>query len=115
MQLRLLKWKILCVCFVCVAEHIILDRREDFFCRMNVSVNNWDCICRYDNGDQLCKEPSCSELGDGRIVTVKEEREVPHDCVSTETDDTLVRLWFLHVLYFKIICLGFIITFSFGF
>lgn len=112
MQLRLSKWKILCVWFVCVAEHIILDRREDFFCRINVSVNNRDCICRYDSGDQLCKEPSCSELGDGRIVTVKEEREVPR---STEADDTLVRLCFLHVLYLKIICLGFIITFSFGF
>lgn len=29
-----------------------------------------------------------------RIVTVKEEREVPHGCLSTETDDTLVILWF---------------------
>ncbi|NWS59105.1 ZN692 protein, partial [Chunga burmeisteri] len=42
----------------------------------------------YDNDDQLSKEPVCPELGDGRIVTVKEEREMLHDCLSTETDDT---------------------------
>ncbi|KAM6050675.1 uncharacterized protein VSU04_012100 isoform 3-T15 [Chlamydotis macqueenii] len=41
----------------------------------------------YDDGDQLSKESACSELGDVRIVTVKEERD---DCLSTETDDTVI-------------------------
>lgn len=51
------------------------------------------CICRYDNDDQLSKESACSEPGDLRIITVKDEREMPHDCLSTEMDDTLVMLW----------------------
>ncbi|NXW40227.1 ZN692 protein, partial [Nyctiprogne leucopyga] len=42
----------------------------------------------YDDNDQLSKESACSELGDVRIVTVKEEREMPRDYLSTETDDT---------------------------
>ncbi|NXJ88378.1 ZN692 protein, partial [Corythaixoides concolor] len=41
----------------------------------------------YDD-DQLSKESACSRLGDVRIVTVKNEREMPCDCLSTETDDT---------------------------
>nr|XP_009937981.1 PREDICTED: forkhead box protein K2 [Opisthocomus hoazin] len=42
----------------------------------------------YDTGDQLSKESACPELGDVRIVTVKEEREMPHDCLLTDTDET---------------------------
>ncbi|NWY56967.1 ZN692 protein, partial [Chionis minor] len=42
----------------------------------------------YDDDDQLFKKSACAELGDVRIVTVKEEREVPRGCLSTETDDT---------------------------
>ncbi|NXI46280.1 ZN692 protein, partial [Galbula dea] len=42
----------------------------------------------YDNDDQLSKDSACSEFGGVRIVTMKEEREKPHDCLSTETDDT---------------------------
>ncbi|NXK20366.1 ZN692 protein, partial [Arenaria interpres] len=42
----------------------------------------------YDNDDRLSKESACSDLGDVRIVTVKEEREMPRGCLSTETDDT---------------------------
>ncbi|KFQ37983.1 hypothetical protein N332_14026, partial [Mesitornis unicolor] len=41
----------------------------------------------YDD-DQLAKESACPELGDVRIVTVKEEREMPRDWLSRETDDT---------------------------
>ncbi|NXU13685.1 ZN692 protein, partial [Pardalotus punctatus] len=42
----------------------------------------------YDSDDQLPKGPACSEFGDVRIVTVKEDREVPGDCTLTRTDDT---------------------------
>ncbi|NXT70821.1 ZN692 protein, partial [Chaetops frenatus] len=42
----------------------------------------------YDNDDQLPKESGCSGFGDGRIVTVKEEREMLGDCTLTRTDDT---------------------------
>ncbi|NXP55471.1 ZN692 protein, partial [Heliornis fulica] len=42
----------------------------------------------YDNDDQFSKESACSELGHVKIVTVKEEREMQHNCLSTETDDT---------------------------
>lgn len=47
----------------------------------------------YDNDDRLSKESACSGLGDVRIVTVKEEEEMVPECLSTETDDTLVMLW----------------------
>ncbi|NXQ10291.1 ZN692 protein, partial [Peucedramus taeniatus] len=50
-------------------------------------VNILGCICRYDD-DQLSKESACSGFGDVRIVTVKEEREMPGDCTLTRTDDT---------------------------
>ncbi|NWV70988.1 ZN692 protein, partial [Malurus elegans] len=53
----------------------------------------------YDNDDQLPEESASSGFGDVRIVTVKEERELPEDCTLTRTDDTLVILWFLHVLH----------------
>ncbi|NWX64463.1 ZN692 protein, partial [Promerops cafer] len=41
----------------------------------------------YDNDDQLPKESACSGFGDVRIVTVKEEQEMPGDCTLTRTDD----------------------------
>ncbi|NWH34582.1 ZN692 protein, partial [Chloropsis hardwickii] len=41
----------------------------------------------YDN-EQLPKESACSGFGDGRIVTVKEEREMLGACTLTRTDDT---------------------------
>ncbi|XP_075626713.1 uncharacterized protein LOC142604386 isoform X2 [Balearica regulorum gibbericeps] len=44
----------------------------------------------YDNDDQLSKESACSELGDVKIVTVKEETELRCDCLATETDDTVI-------------------------
>ncbi|KAJ7397116.1 Nuclear prelamin A recognition factor [Pitangus sulphuratus] len=43
----------------------------------------------YDNADQLPKESACSGLGDVRVVTVKEEREAPQDCVLAGADDTV--------------------------
>ncbi|NWW64240.1 ZN692 protein, partial [Ifrita kowaldi] len=42
----------------------------------------------YDSDDQLPKESACSGFGDVRIVTVKEEQEMPQDCTLTRTDDT---------------------------
>ncbi|NWZ66153.1 ZN692 protein, partial [Acrocephalus arundinaceus] len=42
----------------------------------------------YDNHEQLPKESACSGFGDVRIVTVKEEQEMPGDCTLTRTDDT---------------------------
>uniref|UniRef100_A0A663NFM7 ZN692 protein n=1 Tax=Athene cunicularia TaxID=194338 RepID=A0A663NFM7_ATHCN len=66
-----------------------------------VSIINLGYICRYDNDDQLSKESACSEPGDVRIVTVKEEREMQHDCLSTETDDTLVILCFFACFAFE--------------
>lgn len=42
-----------------------------------------------------------------RIVTVKEERDLSDDCLSAETDDTLVTVLFLHVLCLKIFCVDF--------
>ncbi|NXG16476.1 ZN692 protein, partial [Grallaria varia] len=42
----------------------------------------------YDNDDHLPKESAFSGLGDGGAVTVKEEQEMPQDCVLAETDDT---------------------------
>ncbi|NXU34727.1 ZN692 protein, partial [Drymodes brunneopygia] len=41
----------------------------------------------YDN-DQLPKESACSGFGDVRIVTLKEEREMPGGCMLSRTDDT---------------------------
>ncbi|NWW91900.1 ZN692 protein, partial [Rhynochetos jubatus] len=42
----------------------------------------------YDSDDHLSKASACSGIGDVSIMTVKEEREMPHDCSSAETDDT---------------------------
>ncbi|TRZ19310.1 hypothetical protein HGM15179_007788 [Zosterops borbonicus] len=47
---------------------------------------------RYDNRDQLPKEPACSGFGNVRIVTVKEEQKVPGDYTLTRTDDALAIL-----------------------
>lgn len=49
----------------------------------------------------MSKDSVCSDLGDVRIVTVKEEREMPCDCLSTETDDTLVILCFFACFAFE--------------
>ncbi|KFV65392.1 Zinc finger protein 692, partial [Dryobates pubescens] len=40
------------------------------------------------SNDQLPEESTCFELRNARTVSVKEEREMPHDCLSTQTDDT---------------------------
>ncbi|NXP27379.1 ZN692 protein, partial [Scytalopus superciliaris] len=40
----------------------------------------------YDTDDQLPKESACCGLRDVGVVTVKEEQEVPQDCVLAETD-----------------------------
>ncbi|NXX45004.1 ZN692 protein, partial [Tricholaema leucomelas] len=42
----------------------------------------------YGSDDQLPDESTCSALGDVSTVTVKDEREMPHDCLSTQEDDT---------------------------
>ncbi|NXP81875.1 ZN692 protein, partial [Ramphastos sulfuratus] len=42
----------------------------------------------YGSDDQLPDESACSELRHVSAVTVKEEREMPHDCLSTQGDDT---------------------------
>lgn len=67
-------------------------KQRQNLCRRSLSVNNLGCICRYDNRDQLPKEPACSGFGNVRIVTVEEEQKVPGDYTLTRTDDTLAIL-----------------------
>ncbi|OXB81169.1 UNVERIFIED_CONTAM: hypothetical protein H355_005099 [Colinus virginianus] len=45
---------------------------------------------KYADGDQLSKEAARPEYGGYRVVTVKEEQEMPPHGSSAETDDTLV-------------------------
>lgn len=98
-------------CLYCWACNTSLDKIETkLACRRNVSINSLGCICRYDNDGQLSKEPDRSELGDVRIVAVKEEREMPHDCLSTGTDDTLVILWFFACFAFENILHWFLLS-----
>lgn len=101
-------------CLYCWAHSTSLDEIETkLLCSRNVSINNLGCVCRYDNDDHLSKESACSDIGDVRIVTVKEEREMPHDCLSTETDDTLVILWFYAWFAFENTLHWFYSTFNF--
>lgn len=70
------------------------------FIQKKDSHYRWGCLCRYGSDDQLPDESTCSERRVVSTVTVKEEREMPHDCLSTQEDDTLVILCFFCGMFY---------------